>query len=66
MFDRRKFHVLAGGSVLLILLAITYEPLIETRLLTVLEAAKRQRHYEQAIRGKGLPLHEGVFWKTKE
>ncbi len=66
MSDKRKFQMLAGAGVLLVLFALIYEPLIETRLSAILETATRQRHYEQVIQKKGLPLHEGAFWKTKE
>jgi len=58
--------MLAGAGVLLVLLVMAYDSLFEPSLSSFLEAAGRQRHYEQAIEKKGLSLHEGAFWKSKE
>jgi len=66
MSDQRKFTLLAGAGILLALLVMAYEPLLEPSLAPFLEASKRQHYYEQTIVKKGLPLHEGTFWKTKE
>ncbi len=66
MSDHRKFTLLAGGSVLLVLLVMAYGSFLETSLASFLEASKRQLHYEQVIQKKGLTLHEGAFWKKKE
>ncbi len=66
MSDQRKFQMLAGAGVLLVLLVLIYEPLIETRLSAAVETARRKTHYEQVIQKKGLTLHEGAFSKTKE
>ncbi len=65
MSDHRKFTMLAGAGVLLVLLVIAYDSILESSLASLLETSKRQRHYEQVIEKKGLSLHEGAFWKTK-
>ncbi len=66
MSDRRKFTLLTGASILLVLLVVAYDSFLEPSLASLLEASRRQHHYEQVIRNKGLTLHEGVFWKSKE
>jgi cell division septal protein FtsQ len=66
MSDQRKFTLLAGTGVLLVLLVMAYGSFPGSPLSSFVEASKRQRHYEQVIQKKGLTLHEGAFWKTKE
>ncbi len=66
MPDKNKFTVLAAAGVLLVLLVVAYDSFLAPSLSSFLEASKRQHHYEQVIEKKGLSLHEGSFWKTKE
>ncbi len=66
MSDQRKFSLLASAGVLLVLLVMAYDSFLASSLSSFVEGWKRQRHYEQVIQKKGLPLHEGAFWKTKE
>ena len=66
MTDQRKFTLLAGTGVLLVLLVLAYNTVLESSLSSFLDASKRRQHYDQVIQKKGLTLHEGVYWKKKE
>jgi hypothetical protein len=66
MGDQRKLAVLAGASILLIVLTIAYNAVLEELLAGLVDASKRQHRYEQVITKKSLTLHEGTFWKKKE
>jgi hypothetical protein len=66
MSDQRKFTMLAGAGILLILLVLAYDTVLEPSFSSFLETSKRKHHYEQVIKKKDFTLHEGAFWKKKD
>jgi len=66
MSDHRKFTLLIISAAALVVLVLSSHAFLGEYLSRWGERGRRQWHYENALKGKGLDLHEGSFWKTKE
>ena len=64
--DQGKFSLLLAAMACLVILQVAYDTALAPAVSSFAERARRREQYDKAVKGKGLSLHPGMYWKAKQ